>query len=168
MHRTFLGIFSFILDLETLSKLILVEKRHVYVLLGCIKTYICNYKIIFFCIIPPVCLNTFRPVLQCISPSHIIRLLHVVMGRPLSSCATHVDSVPCLPSSCTLSCHPSCCPVISSWASPSSLFLLLWYHPIPSQSHLSEGCCHCFDVAFSPDGFILDSRFSYRHLLLVP
>ena len=35
------------------------------------------------------------------SPFSPIGLLHVVMGRSLSSCATHFDLVPCLPSSCT-------------------------------------------------------------------
>ena len=52
-------------------------------------------------------------------------LHHVAMGRPLSSRATHFVVVPCLPSSCTLSCPPWYCPTILSWASPSSLSLHL-------------------------------------------
>ena len=131
-HRTFLGIFSFILDLETLSKLILVEKRHVYVLLGCIKTCISNYKIIFFCIIPPVCLNTFRSVLQCISPSHIIHLLPC-SNRPAFVFMCHRLRF-CAKSSVILYTF------MSSFMSSSHLFLglsffpfpaKLWYHPIP-------------------------------------
>ena len=43
------------------------------------------------------------------------RLLHVVLDRPLSSCATHFDSAPCLSSSCIISCIIWCCPAISSW-----------------------------------------------------
>ena len=66
-------------------------------------------------------------------------LLHVAMGRPLSSCATHFDLVPCLPSSCTHSCPPWYCPTIIAWASPFCSFLALacltsswWYPPLPS------------------------------------
>ena len=58
---------------------------------------------------------------------------------PLSSCATHFDYVPCLSSSCTLSCLPLCCSAISSWAYPFFSFLALacltsswWYPPLPS------------------------------------
>ena len=70
--------------------------------------------------------------------SHI-GLLHFVMGRPVSPSASHFDFPPCLSSSCTLSCNPSCCPAISSWASPSSYLPPLahltsywWYPHLPS------------------------------------
>ena len=84
-----------------------------------------------------------------------IGLRHVVMGRPLSSRATHFDSAPRLLSSCTLSCHPWCCPAISC---PSPLFSFLalacltsswWYPPLPSltwQSSLSGEGSHWFNV----------------------
>ena len=76
---------------------------------------------------PPPCSNGPAFVFMChtlltFSP---IGLLHVVMGRPLSSCATHFDSAPCISSSCTLSYHSGCCPVISFGPSPSSLSLHL-------------------------------------------
>ena len=69
--------------------------------------------------------------------------------------------------------NPPACSTSSWWYPPP---FLPQHEAIPSQSYLSEECCHWFDVAFSPDVFILDvvllglyplAHFSYTRLSIV-
>ena len=66
--------------------------------------------------------------------------LHVAMGRPLSSRATHFDFMPCLPPSCTLSCslilsnHLFLGLPFYSFLAIAFLTSSWWYPPLPSST----------------------------------
>ena len=109
------------------------ESRYVG-MIGCIPTGLCfgGFGEIRNSTEDGTCKTNFRKLLDpcyffwkisCFWYSHLIDLLHVVMGQPLSSCATLFYSAKYLPKYCTLSWHTWWCPAFSSWASPSCLSL---------------------------------------------